>query len=120
MQSRAQTVTEYMREVPNDRLDALTELREMCLQTLSGYKETMEYGMPTYSHANHPQVAWNSQKNYISLYLMHSGVIKKYKPQLKNLDVGKSCIRYKKADQMNFNLIRQMLADTAAAEPERG
>lgn len=117
MQSRAQTVTEYMREVPADRLDALTELREICLQTLKGYKESMEYGMPTYSLNGAPQVAWNSQKNYISLYIMAEGVIKKYKPQLKNFDVGKSCIRYKKPNQLNFQLIKSMLADTTTAEP---
>lgn len=112
MQSRATTVTEYMREVPPERMDALTELREVCLQTLQGYKEGMEYGMPYYTREGYRHIAWNSQKGYISLYLP-SEILKKYKPQLKHLDLGGGCIRFKKPEQLNFTLIKKMLEDAA-------
>lgn len=113
MPHHLQTVTEYMREARPTHLDALTELREICLQTLPGFKESMEYGVPTYSHNGKAEVSWNSQKDHISLFLMNPDIIKKYKPQLKNLDINKSCIRYKNPSQIDFDLIKKILTDIA-------
>lgn len=94
MQSKATTVTEYLKTVPADRLDALLDLRDLCLQTLKGFKEGMQYGMPSYSFQDQVKVAWNSQKDYIYLYIY---------------DVSKSSIRYKNPSDLDFNLIEKML-----------
>jgi hypothetical protein len=48
MQSTAATVDEYLQTVPAERLAALIRIRELCLATLRGYEESMQYGGPTY------------------------------------------------------------------------
>ena len=114
MQSKATTVTEYLKTVPVDRLDALIELRDLCMRHLKGFKEGMQYGMPSYSINDDVKVAWNSQKNYISLYILTDSILVKFKNELKNIDYGKSCIRFKKTSDMDFTLIENIIQ--AAAE----
>ena len=109
MQSKANTVTEYLREVPADRLDALLELRDLCLQTLTGYKETMLYGMPTYSLNNENRISWNSEKNHISIYINRSAILDKFKSEIKKADFGKSCIRYRHPADIDWKIIKSIL-----------
>lgn len=109
MQSKANTVTEYLREVPADRLDALLELRDLCLQILIGYKETMLYGMPTYTLNNEARISWNSQKGYISIYIQRTNLLEKFKPKIKKADFGKSCIRYRNPADIDWEMIKTIL-----------
>ena len=51
MQSKAKDVTAYLKEVPEERRDALTELRTLCLATLTGFDESMAYGGDLRTHA---------------------------------------------------------------------
>jgi uncharacterized protein YdhG (YjbR/CyaY superfamily) len=48
MQSKAKTVEKYFEEVPAERAEALKRLRQLCIKTLRGYEESMDYGMPSY------------------------------------------------------------------------
>lgn len=111
MQSKATTVTEYLKTVPADRLDVLIDLRDLCMRHLKGFKETMQYGMPSYSINDIVKVSWNSQKNYISLYILTDHLLEKFKDELKNIDYGKSCLRFKKPEDMDFDLIERMLKE---------
>ena len=112
MQSTAATVDEYLETVPLDRTGALAELRQLCLSNLIGYKEGMDYGMPSYSKDGVTEVGFNSQKHYISLYI-NPAVLDKHRDQVK--DCGKSCIRYSNPRQIDFTLIEQMLDEVAAS-----
>jgi hypothetical protein len=49
MQSTAKNVTSYLEEVPAERKVALIQLRKLCLVTLKGFEESMQYGGPCYS-----------------------------------------------------------------------
>ncbi len=49
MQSKPTTVDEYLSEVPIERLQALTKLRELCRKELKGYDERIAYGGPCYA-----------------------------------------------------------------------
>lgn len=108
MQSELLTVDEYMISVPDERQESLNKIRQLCLKYLIGYEETMRYKMPTYLKNGISEVAFNSQKNYISLYIMKD-ILKKYRPQLK--DCGKGCIRYKNISLIDFELIENILSD---------
>ncbi len=116
MQSTAATVSEYLDSVPTDRLAALTRLRQLCLTTLKGYEEGMQYGMPSYSKDGTVEIGFNSQKNYISLYVLKKDVVDRYRDQLK--DVGKGCIRYRKPEQIDFEIVEKLLAETASSSAE--
>ena len=119
MQSEAKTVTKYLKEVPEERQASLAQLRALCLDVLEGYEESMEYGMPSYKKKDGEiEVAFASQKQYISFYLLKKDVLDKFRDQLSGLNVGKGCIRYRKPQQIDFKLVQQMLEDHYRSESE--
>ncbi|MBX3051903.1 MAG: DUF1801 domain-containing protein [Caldilineaceae bacterium] len=118
MQSQAKTVTEYLTEVPVPRLEALQKLRQLCQQTLDGYTESMEYGMPSYSKEGAVEVAFASQKSYISLYILKQEVLDKHRPALAGINLGKGCIRYSSPKEIDFAVVKALLADTVASDED--
>ncbi|HKJ26315.1 MAG TPA: DUF1801 domain-containing protein [Anaerolineales bacterium] len=119
MQSDAKTVDTYLKEVPQERQNALTTIRELCREHLDGYIENMEYGMPSYKKdGGEVEVAFASQKNYISLYILKQPVFDKHRESLAHLNLGKGCIRYRKPEQIDFEIVGQLLADSAASDDE--
>ena len=129
MQSTAKTVNDYLNELPEERKSAFLKLRNSILNTIpKEFEEEMSYGMIGYvvPHSIYPDgyhctptlplpfMNIASQKNFIALY--HMGIYAipellewftaeypKHSPQ--KLDIGKSCIRFKKMDQIPFDLI---------------
>jgi uncharacterized protein YdhG (YjbR/CyaY superfamily) len=93
MQSTATDVTAYLQELPEARRAALARLRQLCLDTLVGYEESMDYRMPGYKKNGLVEVGFASQKKYISLYLLKQSVIDAHRAALAGLSVGKGCIR---------------------------
>lgn len=140
MQSKAATVDAYIAELPEDRQKSVNELRKVIKKNLpKGFKECMNYGMIGYvvPHSIYPAgyhcdpklplpfMGLASQKNAISVY--HMGVYadpKLYKwfteahakASPKKLDMGKSCIRYKKAEDIPFKLIGELSAKLTVEE----
>jgi uncharacterized protein YdhG (YjbR/CyaY superfamily) len=114
MQSQAADVTDYLKEVPADRAEALGQLRQLCLETLVGYQETMRYGMPCYTRAGapEPEVAFASQKNHISLYVLKQEVMEANRELLKGASLGKGCIRYSKPGKIDFAVVKKMLLES--------
>lgn len=115
MQSDAKDVPQYLTEVPEARREALERLRTMCLELLPDYEESMAYGMPSYARDGTIEVAFASQKNYISLYVLKQEVFDRHRPALQGLNLGKGCIRYSKPEKIDFNVVRSLLAGTAAS-----
>jgi len=127
MQSKAKTVDEYLKELPDDRKKIITEMRKAISQNLpKGFEETMSYGMIGYvvphklyrlGYDSTPQLPLPfiniaSQKNHIALY--HMGVrgelLEWFKDKwkeysTKKLDMGKACIRFEKAEDVPLKLI---------------
>ena len=99
MQSKAESVDGYLDEVPEERRQSLEKLRALCLEILDGYEESMEYGMPGY-------------KNYISLYVLKQDVFDANRELLSGLNLGKGCIRYRKPEQIDFSVVRKLLAES--------
>ena len=74
--------------------------------------------MPAYGKAGKMEVAFASQKHYISLYMMKKQVVDDHREQLAKQDVGKGCIRYGKPADMDFKVIESMFRATkASSEP---
>jgi len=132
MQSKATTVDDYIDELPEDRKPAMKELRKVISKNLpKGFKEEMGYGMMGYvvPHSKYPEgyhcdpklplpfMGMASKKNFIAVY--HMGMYAEpkllkwftdeYAKQVKGkLDMGKSCLRFKKPDQIPFKLIGEL------------
>lgn len=140
MQSKATTVAAYLAELPEDRQKAIAKLRTVIKKNLpKGFKEVIGYGMMGYSvphslypagyHCNPkdplPFLGLASQKNFIAVY--HMGIyadpklLKWFtdahaKASPKKLDMGKSCIRYKKPEDIPFDLIGELVSKITVDE----
>lgn len=113
VQSKAATVDDWLAEVEPARRPVLEKVRAAALRNLPGHVETMRYGMPTYACGDaDPAFAFNRQKQYISLYVSPR-VHALHAEAMKGLDAGKSCIRFRKPEQIDLHLLDKMLADTA-------
>lgn len=118
MQSNAKTVDAYLEEVPPERREALTRLRDLCRSTLQGFEERMEYGMPGYARDGVGEIGFASQKNYIALYILKQEVLDAYKDRLagKGISFGKGCIRYSRPERIDFGLVEEMLATSERSD----
>ena len=136
MQSDATTVTQYLAELPADRRAALEAVRQTILAHLpAGYEEAMNWGMITYQvpFARYPNTyngqplayaALASQKNYMSVYLMGIYANEEsrqtfetaYRATGKRYDVGKSCVRFRKLDDLPLALIGESVAQFSVDE----
>jgi uncharacterized protein YdhG (YjbR/CyaY superfamily) len=81
------------------------------LETVPHAVETMRYRMPTYDYRDHMLCAFASQKRYMSLY-MDTDIVDKHRADLAHLDLGKSCIRFRRLDQLPLDTIELMLEET--------
>jgi uncharacterized protein YdhG (YjbR/CyaY superfamily) len=116
MQSQAKDVHQYLQEVPAERVEALRQLRALCLTTLEGFAESMAYGMPSYTRDGTVEVAFASQKNYISFYVLKEEVLDRHRPALQGVSLGKGCIRYSRPAKIDFHVVKQLLEDTVASD----
>jgi hypothetical protein len=134
MQSKAQTVSAYIKELPSERRKIVEAVRRTIKKHLpKGYQESMQYGMISYcvplktypkGYLGNSKVplcyaALASQKNYTSLYLMNVyGKEEKwfrdeYRKSGKKLDMGKSCVRFKSLDDLPLAVIGKAIARTS-------
>lgn len=113
VQSKAASVEVWLAESDPARAPFLQKIRESALANLPGFVEDMRYGMPTYSAGGEVTFAFNSQKQYVSLYVPPE-VHALNAEAMKGLDAGKSCIRFRKPETIDFALVDKLLQDTAA------
>ncbi|MFD2161058.1 DUF1801 domain-containing protein [Paradesertivirga mongoliensis] len=140
MQSTASTPEEYMSNLPEERKPVMSELRKAIIQNLpSGFEEGMSYGMLTYvvPHSIYPAgyhcdpkqalpfLSIASQKNFIAVYhmgmyadqeLLNWFVAEYPKHSKAKLDMGKSCIRFKKMDQVPVELIGKLASKVSVED----
>jgi Domain of unknown function (DU1801) len=137
MQSKANTVDQYLAELPADRREAIQAVREVFLKNLDkDFEEGMQYGAIGYyvPHRIHPAGyhcdprqplpfgGLASQKNYMSLYLMcvygNEKAAKEFREAWaktgKKLDMGKACIRFKRVDDLALDVIANAIKRTPA------
>ena len=114
MQSSAKTVPAYLKEVPEARKAALKRLRDLCRATLTSFKESMEYGGPSYSRNGVVEVGFASQRNFIGLYILRTDVMRahRYLFNIPGVTLGKGAIRYSKPEHIDFNVVEKLLRAT--------
>lgn len=140
MQYKANTPEEYISQLPEERQEAIKRIREVINKNLpKGFEEGIGYGMlayfvpfSMYPAGYHcppkqplPFMNLASQKNYVALY--HSGIYAKkelmewfvaeYPNHCKRkLDMGKSCVRFKKMDDIPYDLIGELVSKMTPQE----
>ncbi|HEX3743833.1 MAG TPA: DUF1801 domain-containing protein [Bryobacteraceae bacterium] len=113
MTSKAADVATYLEEIPAERRAAFETLRALCRQHLIGYEECMEYGMPGYKRNGSLELSFASQKQYIALYVKPT-VVNEFRATLGAANIGKSCIRFRKPEEIDFTTIAKLLRRTEA------
>jgi uncharacterized protein YdhG (YjbR/CyaY superfamily) len=140
VQYKANSPGDYISQIPEERKGPMKKLRQVILENLpKGIEETMSYGMIGYvvPHTIYPEgyhcapelplpfMNLASQKNFIAVYSMVLYAKKylmewftsEYAKQCKyKLDMGKSCIRFKRMDDIPFELIGQLTAKVSTKE----
>lgn len=123
----ATSVHEYLRALAPERREPITFLHELIQKTVPALKphfayNMLGYGSFAYANARKETVEWPivalaSQKNYMSLYVcaLDDGryLAEKYAKDLGNVSVGKSCIRFKKLEDLHLPTVKKMLKEAA-------
>jgi len=140
MQYKATSPEDYISQIPAERQKPVKKIRKIILENLpDGFEEDIQYGMIGYyvPHSIYPDgyhcdpkiplpfMSLASQKNSINLY--HSGIYAK--PELhdwfvseypkhckQKLDMGKSCVRFKKIEEIPYELIGELTSKLTAQE----
>ena len=134
MKIEATSVDEYVSKAPEERQDALRRMREVLRENLpKGFSEELSYGMPGYvvPHSLYepgyhcdprlplPFVSFANQKNFVALY--HMGLYASPDDmawfteswdagRFGKLDMGKSCMRFKRMDRIPYELIGELVS----------
>ena len=139
MQSNAKTVDEYIANLPEDRRHIISVIRDVILKNLPvGYEERMIYGMIGYvvPHSLYPAgyhcdpnlplsyAGLASQKNHFALYLMcvygHTPTQEWFKKAWmetgKRLDMGKSCVRFRRLDDVPLEVVGKVISRVSVAD----
>ena len=115
----AASVDEYISQAPKERRDALNQLRRLCREELPGFAEAMRHGMPAYLRRDVAEVSFASQKHYISLYVPQA-VLRANAKRLDGLSVGKSCVRFRRIEQVDSGTVRALLGATVRNTAKSG
>ena len=130
MQSDATSVGAYLKSLPPDRRAAISAVRKAILSRLPrGYEETMNWGMivyqvplsvcpDTYNGQPLMYAALASQKNHMAVYLtsVYMDPARRrefestYRASGKRMDMGKSCVRFRKLENLPLDLITDSIA----------
>ncbi|HEX7182659.1 MAG TPA: DUF1801 domain-containing protein [Thermoanaerobaculia bacterium] len=128
--SKATTVDGYLEELPEDRREVVSAVRQVILRNLpAGYRESMNWGMISYEIPleRYPETyngqplgyaALAAQKSHYALYLtcvyqdpeQESRLREEFRKAGKKLDMGKSCLRFKKLDDLPLDVIGKVIA----------
>jgi uncharacterized protein YdhG (YjbR/CyaY superfamily) len=136
MQSKAKTVEQYIAELPPERQEQIETVRRVILENIpEGYEEVMNWGMITYqvpleiypnTYNKQPLMytALSSQKNHMSVYLTgiymdeeeRAAFEDQYRATGKRYDVGQSCVRFRKLDDLPLELIGEVISRYSVEE----
>jgi uncharacterized protein YdhG (YjbR/CyaY superfamily) len=111
MQSKATTIREYIAGLSSSERPVIETLDQLVRSALPKASGSMKYGMPTYELQGR-MIAFNAQKNYFSFYA-DPALVKRHRAELGGLDVGKSCIRFRKMEDVSLDALRNIVAEYA-------
>lgn len=122
-ETKAKTVKDYLDSVQPERKELVLFLHNFIQKTVPKLKPHFAYNMLGYGsfkYSNYknevlpwPTIAMASQKNYISIYVCSvikgEYIAEKHKAELGKVSVGKSCIRFKKLEDLNLPALKKVL-----------
>lgn len=136
VKSTARTPEDYLQELPEPKREVISAVRDVILQNLpQGFQETINWGMLSYeiplerypdTYNGQPLAVAGlaAQKNHFGLYTMcvygsserEAWLREEFQKAGKKLDMGKSCIRFKKLEDLPLETIAQLIAGTTVED----
>ncbi len=115
MSQRNTEVDEYLKSLPAERREILTVLRDLVHEVVPETRETMGYRMPTFELDGQTFLAMASQKRYLAIYA-GIPVLDRYRDTFSHLDLGKSCLRFRRLQDLDLATLRELVATAASTE----
>lgn len=108
---------DFLAKLPSDRRNEVQKVWQLVRENMpEGFRESIEAKFLTFKAGGEWYAALSNQKNYISLYLMPIYVFPELKTKLdrsgKKLRCGKSCVNFKRADELPLDVIGEIIAAT--------
>lgn len=124
-QTGARSSKEYFDSLPEERHKPMAFLDKLIRETAPSFKPNFLYNMPGYGSFKYknskkeeldwPTIAIASQKNYMSVYVCaidgDQYIAEKYKDKLGKVSVGRSCIRFKKLEDVNLDILKTVIKE---------
>lgn len=124
---KAKNREDYIDALTDDRKDIILSLDNLIRKTVPSLKPNFLYNMLGYGEFDYtnykkenikwPVIALASQKNYISLYVCAivdgKYLAEKYKADLGKVSIGKSCIRFKRLEDLNLDVLKKVIVEAA-------
>lgn len=126
--SKATTIEEYLAQVPPERQEIISYLHKFIQDSAPSLKPNFSYNMLGYGsfpYKNYkkedmlwPVISLANQKNYVSVYVcsVKDGkyIAETNKDALGKVSVGKSCIRFKKLEDVNLDVLKSVIKEAEA------
>lgn len=103
------TAEEYFQAVPDDRRSQILLLRKMIIDHPIGFKETMDYNLPSYVYDEKVIFAIANMKGHIGFYVCETDLKTEFKEVFKKYNCGKSCVRLKKVTEESLEDLNQVI-----------
>ena len=109
------SVDAYLDALAGPRRATLSAWRALCLDLPDGFVEGIRYGMPCYSRAGEPELAFAAQKRHLSLYVMRTDVMAAHRHRLAGYSTGRGCIRFLTTAPSDPDLVADLVRATGAS-----
>lgn len=116
VQSISKSVDEFVTEIQPERLNAITQLRAICVRQMPNWEERMHWGMPGYGPVGRDNlVSFNNQKSFIALYAGRAA-LDPHRTLLMHASFGGGCVRFPKPDKIDWRAVETIVKDAYRAK----
>ena len=108
----AHDLSSYIAAIPAERVGAIKKLIDLVKKTAPTVGETFQHGMPYYPLDGEPLFAIASQKHFMAIYITEHDLVTRYRDLLGKVNLGKSCIRFKKDSDLNWDYLEALILES--------
>ena len=112
--SKARNVDQFLNENDSITRPALMAFRKIMKATSPKTKESMQYGMPTYSLLDKPFAAFNVEKHHLAVYILDEKLLTARKNDIGPVEFEKGCIRSRKFENFNLDVLTEIVNESVA------
>lgn len=105
------SIKEYLEVIPEERKPVIKKIMAIIRKQAPKIKEEYSHNMPFYTILGEPLFAVASQKHFMALYIADSELCIQYQSALGKVSMGKSCIRFKKEEHLDWEVVGELIKE---------